>query len=222
MSHIIENDRSFCIDVGEEHVPKQTFFNLPAHKREHLVEAIKQEFSRAPLYKASISNIVKLADIPRGSFYQYFEDKEDAFYYLLNEQSKAIHQHFFSLLEKNNGDLYTAFIHLFQFTLEEIENKNNIHYLKNAFINLNHEVEDILTKVFSDHSNQDGYQLLYELTDKEKINLEHEEDFRHIMHIVTAVTFRNFVEKFAHNESIEQAVDHFTREMHLLKKGIFK
>lgn len=203
-------------------MPKHTFFNLPAHKREYLMEAIKQEFSRAPLYEASISNIVRLAHIPRGSFYQYFEGKEDAFYYLLNEQTKAIRKRFFSFLVSNNGDLYSTLIELFQFTLEEIARKDDIHYLKNAFIYLTHEIEDIFTKVFSDDSNQDHYELLYQLIDKEKLNMEHEEDLYHIIQIVTSVTLRNFVEKFAHNHSIERAVGHFTKEMQLLKEGLFR
>src|SRR5690625_5472893 len=72
-------------------MPKPTFFNLPKKKRDHLIQAATDEFSRVPLNEASIANIVKNADIPRGSFYQYFEDKEDAFYYLL-EQKMESHQ----------------------------------------------------------------------------------------------------------------------------------
>ncbi|WP_082383880.1 TetR/AcrR family transcriptional regulator [Lacticaseibacillus thailandensis] len=41
--------------------------------------AAKTEFTRAVFAKASISNIIELAGVPRGSFYQYFEDKQDIF-----------------------------------------------------------------------------------------------------------------------------------------------
>ena len=66
-------------------MPKLTFFNLPEMKRNKLIRAAEAEFSRVPLSQASISNIVKAAEIPRGSFYQYFENKEDAYYFLLEE-----------------------------------------------------------------------------------------------------------------------------------------
>ena len=69
-------------------MPKVTFYNLPEHKKATLISAVNQEFSRVPLYDASISNIVKSAGIPRSSFYQYFADKEDAFLFLLNEHAK--------------------------------------------------------------------------------------------------------------------------------------
>ncbi len=38
---------------------------------------------RAILYKKrQLQNIVKLAEIPRGSFYQYFENKEDLYFFI--------------------------------------------------------------------------------------------------------------------------------------------
>lgn len=203
-------------------MPKQTFFNLPETKRKNLMDAIKQEFSRAPLFEASIANIVKLANIPRGSFYQYFEDKEDAFYYLLSEQTEAIQKRFSAFLEERKGDLYQAVIDLFAYTLEEISRKNEIHFLKNAFIYITHEVEDIFTNVFSDDMSNGRYQFLHQQIDKEKLNMQNDNDLYHIIQIVTSVTLRNFVEKYANGYSNEEAVKNFTRDMNLLKIGLFK
>ena len=66
-------------------MPKITFFNLNIEKREKIKKAIINEFSKHTIAKASISNIVEEAQIPRGSFYQYFEDKEDALKYIIDE-----------------------------------------------------------------------------------------------------------------------------------------
>ena len=60
-----------------------TFLNLPAEKQEKLLEAATREFSHKPFNEASINQIIKEAGIPRGSFYMYFQDKEDLFRYLL-------------------------------------------------------------------------------------------------------------------------------------------
>ena len=57
-------------------MPKSTFFNLNEEKRIKIEKALKTEFSRGSFEEASVSNIVTNAQIPRGSFYQYFEDKE--------------------------------------------------------------------------------------------------------------------------------------------------
>lgn len=58
-------------------MPKETFLNLPEKKKEKIIEAAKNEFKRVSLEQASIKNIVENAEIARGSFYQYFESKED-------------------------------------------------------------------------------------------------------------------------------------------------
>lgn len=58
-------------------MPKETFLKLPKEKIEKIIKAAKKEFERVPIEQASIKNIVEDAEIARGSFYQYFESKED-------------------------------------------------------------------------------------------------------------------------------------------------
>lgn len=106
-------------------MPRQTFFNLPKEKQDNLLAAAKKEFSNKPLNKASVSNIIKNADIPRGSFYQYFDGKEDAFYYLLEKQMKLNSEEFISILKKNNGDLFETFTETFQRMLKEFQVQKN-------------------------------------------------------------------------------------------------
>jgi AcrR family transcriptional regulator len=71
-------------------MPKQTFFNLPDEKRNTIVNAAIDEFAAYGLENASTNRIVANSGISKGSFYQYFEDKQDIFMYLLTvlEQEK--------------------------------------------------------------------------------------------------------------------------------------
>ncbi|MEW6241955.1 MAG: TetR/AcrR family transcriptional regulator, partial [Chloroflexota bacterium] len=64
-------------------MPKPTFFNLPEEKREKIVNAAVEEFAEYGLENASTNRIVKNSGIAKGSFYQYFEDKQDVFMHLL-------------------------------------------------------------------------------------------------------------------------------------------
>ena len=65
-------------------MPKETFFNLPEEKRQNIYNIAIDEFSNKPYEKVSISQIVSRAKIAKGSFYQYFEDKEDLYTYLID------------------------------------------------------------------------------------------------------------------------------------------
>lgn len=66
-------------------MPTSTFFNLPAPRRDRLVDEAIVEFSERSFSEASLSEIARRAQIPKGSFYQYFEDKLDLYRWLLTE-----------------------------------------------------------------------------------------------------------------------------------------
>jgi AcrR family transcriptional regulator len=71
-------------------MPKQTFLNLPDEKRDVIINAAVDEFVEHGLENASTNRIVANSGISKGSFYQYFEDKQDVFLYLISllEQEK--------------------------------------------------------------------------------------------------------------------------------------
>ena len=65
-------------------MPTQTFFNLPEEKRTRIIQAAIEEFATNTLENASISHIIEVAKIPRGSFYQYFTDLKDLYKYIIS------------------------------------------------------------------------------------------------------------------------------------------
>ena len=94
-------------------MPSSTFFNLPQEKRERLLEAARNEFARVSLAGASVNRIIRQAGIPRGSFYMYFSDKEELFFYLLEEYRQQLAETMSAILEEQAGDLFGAFLAMF-------------------------------------------------------------------------------------------------------------
>jgi AcrR family transcriptional regulator len=64
-------------------MPKPTFENLRAAKQQAIIDIAIAEFAEYPYASASLSRIVARAGIAKGSIYQYFENKQDFFLYLL-------------------------------------------------------------------------------------------------------------------------------------------
>ena len=64
-------------------MPKQTFFNLPEEKRERILKEAVMEFKNNNYDVASVNRIVEKSEISKGSFYQYFKDKEDLYIYIM-------------------------------------------------------------------------------------------------------------------------------------------
>jgi TetR/AcrR family transcriptional regulator len=69
-------------------MPTSTFYNLDESKKRQIFDACVEEFATHTFSEASINQIIKAANISRGSFYQYFADKEDCYMFLLNEIAK--------------------------------------------------------------------------------------------------------------------------------------
>ena len=87
-------------------MPSQTFNNLSDEKKQRIFKAIYLELVRVPFPEMSINKIIKNADIPRGSFYQYFENKDDAFDYFVNESSKRVKEKVIRRINTVHGDIF--------------------------------------------------------------------------------------------------------------------
>jgi len=70
-------------------LPKETFFNLNNEKKKKIIDSSVLEFANNSFDEAKLSSIIKTAGIPRGSFYQYFEDKSDLYKYLFSHITDA-------------------------------------------------------------------------------------------------------------------------------------
>ncbi|MFS0823971.1 TetR/AcrR family transcriptional regulator [Bacillus sp. 1P02SD] len=200
-------------------MPKLTFFNLPEDKKQTLIVAAKKEFSSAPLFDASISNIIKSAGISRGSFYQYFEDKEDAFFFLLGEFAKEKKAAFLTMLEKYDGDLFQTFIDFFELFLNENE---NLTFLKNSLLNMTHKIERTFDRMISEHEINENFKMLCSRINISKMNVSDEVELFHAMQIITSVLLRNLIHAFAHDLPRDVAMKNFMTEINLLKKGLVR
>ena len=65
-------------------MPKDTFLNLPEDKRRRILSLAIEAFAEDDYKNVSISELVRRAGIAKGSFYQYFEDKQDLYLHLID------------------------------------------------------------------------------------------------------------------------------------------
>lgn len=99
----------------------ETFRRLPEEKKNRFLDAAWEEFTRTPFEKASINKIVAKARVPRGSFYQYFADKEDLFFYLLGSMMNYLMAEYNKILIAEGGDIFRTQIQCFDKVLIQRE-----------------------------------------------------------------------------------------------------
>lgn len=69
-------------------MPTTTFFKLDEDKQQLIVTAALDEFCDQSYDNGSVNRICKNAGIPKGSFYQYFENKLDLYLHLMQISTK--------------------------------------------------------------------------------------------------------------------------------------
>ena len=115
-----------------------TFQNLKEDKKNRIIDAALEEFSLRPFNEASITNIVKNADISRGSFYQYFGNKENIYKYLVNYLYAKHRDELVNILLKNSGQLYPSLLEFYEHYIDALFESKYFAFYKNTFRYVNH------------------------------------------------------------------------------------
>lgn len=68
------------------------FYSLEAEKQERIINAALKEFARNGYDKASTNEIVKEAEIAKGSLFSYFNNKKELYLFILDYVAKVIEQ----------------------------------------------------------------------------------------------------------------------------------
>ena len=98
----------------------ETFLRLPEEKRKRFLDAAWAEFTRVSFADASINQIVHHAEIARGSFYQYFKDKDGLMEYLISEDWAYLLRGYHAVLREVKGDIFALQLACFdQFLLQQ-------------------------------------------------------------------------------------------------------
>lgn len=169
-------------------MPKSTFYNLNTEKREKIEKALKKEFSKHTFEKASISNIIEEANIPRGSFYQYFEDKEDALKYVIENFVNDEKEKMKELLIKNEGDIFVSILDLYSYFVDKNYTETEVRLFQNIINKLRNEnvniFKSIKTKNFEEWKNEDDKNCYINTS---ILNIEDKDDVEYILRILTCI-----------------------------------
>lgn len=199
-------------------MPKETFFNLPIDKREKILQSARDEFTENELYKSRVSNIIKNAGIPRGSFYQYFEDLEDLYYYVIEEVFEEMFKVGAEYAETTN-DLFEFSLNSFEYDYDAYTNDKRHRFMLNVMKSISVNEEYIET-----HRIKRREYILNILSrfDLSQIKLTDEEDLIKMYQMIQDVK-RNVIRKSLIDRlSKEDAKKEIYFYIDILKNGLLK
>jgi len=118
-------------------MPKETFHNLDDTKKQRIMDASIKEFAYHSYSEVKLSRIINAAKIPRGSFYQYFEDKKDLYMYIFTKIAEEKIKYMSNiLLNPENKSFLDLFRALYKSGLSfAINNPDYIRISKHLMVN---------------------------------------------------------------------------------------
>ena len=194
-------------------MPKQTFQNLPEDKKKKILEAAKNEFSRVSVTEASINNIVTKANIARGSFYQYFESKEDLLLFMVNEESEKVKEMVNKKI-KEKGDIFETFIFFYDKIIKTCKDNKDKKFYKTVFANLRANDNIILGK-----AKEEIYDSLIKNTDTSQF--KNKEDLNIIIDMLNAITRWTIIQTVTSNNPSDIR-NKYIKQIEYIKRGILK
>lgn len=203
-------------------MPSKTYFNLSLEKQKQLMKAAKKEFSEYSFHEASINRIIKEASIPRGSFYAYFNDKEDLYNYMLLSHREKMKQDFIQFLKEKDGHLFEAqtlfFKHIVTYTA-----KHDKKFFRNMFSNLNYKrVQGVWKKEVHKCSEKINIQEFLPYIDKNLLQVEKDNDVLMMLEILFMVMIKHLVMLHTSDIKADEIFQIWDRHLTLLQQGFLK
>ena len=196
-------------------MPTSTFFNLPPPKREKLLRASIAEFARRPYGEASINRIIQAAEIPRGSFYQYFADKSDLFRYVLRCYDQQLEAAVSRALERVDRRPMELPLSLFDLVLDHIrENRDQFsQFLRILQQNIGMDAGQLLAL-------PDMMLLVLERADWEGLSLESREERLALLDLLLSAAGQALMAACCGKAPLEEVRARLSIKTALIRRGI--
>jgi len=200
-----------------------TFQNLSNEKKERIIHAALTEFSERSFSEASITNIVKNANISRGSFYQYFGNKEKVYQYLVVYLYNKHREDLVNILKKNSGNLYTSMMEFYNQYIDEIVNSKYFAFYKNTFLYVNHHLvgqEGILSISNPSTGRKEQQQQFVEFLNIEHLKAESNKEVLEYIYFIVNTIHHMIIDGFVNDLSLEDIKNRSFRAVEWLYYGI--
>ena len=204
-------------------MPTQTFSKLPEEKKEKILKAAKKEFARVPIEEVSIKNIVNEAEIARGSFYQYFENKEDLLKYMIQSNMQLVEAYIEKKLIQKKGDIFEVYIAMFDYITKQLIKKEEVALYSMIFQNIRISEETSVMLKKKECVPKEPFQkpVFVDKIDKEKLKVKNEEELKVIIKMLFLMIREALVFYFK-GDNLEKVRKEYVQMIEYLKYGMIR
>lgn len=198
-------------------MPTERFYRLPEEKKKAILKAAMYEFSRVPLESVSINKIIQNAEISRGSFYTYFEDKREVMRYILEEMNRELRTYLRECLSENGGDIYNAAERVLIKGMQRCQRKSEDYQFFQNILTGSNEIGELFDENIQENKCDTMIEML--LCDGCVIPKGYEKEFKEVLQVLQALIIQTFGMKFIGRKTDEELLEEFRFKVDLIRRG---
>lgn len=188
-----------------------------------ILEAAAHEFARVPYSAVSINQIIKEAEISRGSFYTYFEDKDDLMRYMLRGFRDTLRKKVFEFLEEENGNPFRLCIRLLKDWIKTGSERITFQIHRNLLADLSvtgqNQMFGIRGFLMKDELYKSFVEELYNRLDKDRYPTTIE-TLCYIVDMAIMILIKSMAMYYQNPSEKETIIHVLTEEMTILERGM--
>ena len=195
----------------------ETFLRLPEEKRQRFLDAAWEEFTRVSFSDASINQIVRRCNIARGSFYQYFRDKEELTEYLMHEGWSYLMSGYHSILKETGGDIFALQLACFDRFLSQREDADPVLARFLQFLRINPGLD--IPKLLGDREDLPVLERIWPDIDLTAFRSAEKEFVAQVVSLALMSLAALVVESVLHPERTEEYRKELMLRMEIIRRG---
>lgn len=201
---------------------KKTFYNLPYEKRKRITDAVIKEFMERPNEKVSINRIIKAAEISRGSFYQYFDDKVDLIEIITKTMFDESSNKAKEILKLSCGDLFVMYIKMFDYFGDYSSQKQTMKIMRNIVDSFKAN-DDLVSEYLKNRFNIAlSNNEIYLMVDRQNLKFQDNESVKCLIEILTQVLKNAIFDVFVAGSDREEVRERLIKKIDIIKQGAVK
>ena len=199
-------------------MPSVTFEKLSVEKKKQIEEAAIKEFSNYTYHDISINRIIHDIDMPRGSFYLYFENKEDLYLYIMDKYISEYIESFIKFLSINNGDIILSFEYVLDRAINYCDNGKYSMLLTKFLRGLTHRISMKTPSV----QNIELINRILNGINKDYLNDKCPENLFFVLDMLTNILIHSLTEYLVMEMPVDKVKEKYLEQLNIIRKGIYK
>lgn len=154
--------------------------------------------------------------ISRGSFYQYFESKEDLLKYIIMQDTESKNKEIADLLKEIDGDIFELCIFLYDKMTKKIEKDENMIVFRKIFNNIMQSKEKRVLE-----NNLIDFKMICKIIKSNNLKIQNEKELEILLKMLIDITFKSIMYSKM-NENKKEEREKFLKRLEFIKFGVME